>query len=78
MPRNVRNFWIATQVDGRKTHDATGPRRKDGGFRTSIEMRYAGAVTHALTIEGVALDGELRLVVYNETGECIHTYDTYR
>ena len=42
MPKNVRNFWIELEVDGRKTKIATGPRSKDGGFKLILKMRENG------------------------------------
>lgn len=37
--RNVRNFWIEVEVDGRKEKIETGPRNADGGFMITIGMR---------------------------------------
>lgn len=44
MPRNVRNFWITGNVDGRKERLGFGPRSKDGGFSIEIKMRDEGSV----------------------------------
>lgn len=53
MPRNVRNFWIETTVDGQKTPaKGTGPIRKDGGFRTVVLMRNNGSIVRALELDG--------------------------
>lgn len=61
--RNVRNFWVDLDVDGR-SHVATGPARKDGGFELNIKMRDGGSVKDALRIVGNALeDGTLELHV---------------
>lgn len=43
--RNVRNFWITLNVDGRKSTIKTGPHRKDGGFCIVIQMREKGTVS---------------------------------
>jgi len=52
MPRNVRNFWIRTRVDGRETVDATGPVSKDGGFETAILWRDGGTPAPCLSVQG--------------------------
>jgi hypothetical protein len=63
-PRTVRNFWIETQADGVNTVQATGPRSKDGGFRTTIAMRNNGQVATAVEINGyVRTDGTLVLLI---------------
>lgn len=45
MPRNVRNFWIELEIDGRKTKVATGPRSRDGGFNLKVLMREKGQIS---------------------------------
>ena len=71
MPRNVRNFWIDAQVDGR-TSVATGPAAKDGGISIRIRQRQNGAIIDALRIDGFAMkDGELVLRVYNPADETV-------
>lgn len=60
MPRNVRNFWIELDVDGRKSRIAAGPRQKNGGFFCVVYMREDGAVKNAVSLEGrVSPDGDL-------------------
>jgi hypothetical protein len=55
MPRNVRNFWIETTVDGRKSKIATGPRRKGGGFNIVVRVREKGQISNeTLKIEGIS------------------------
>lgn len=69
MPRNVRNFWIDLNVDGRKASVNTGPRRKDGGFRLSIKMRRDGDIFSPVFIEGLANpDGTLKLMIAGDDG----------
>jgi hypothetical protein len=41
MPRNVRNFWIETRVDGAEPR-AMGPKASGGGFTQDILMREKG------------------------------------
>lgn len=48
MARNVRNFWIELEIDGRVTKVATGPRRKDGGFLLKVHMRDKGEICRDL------------------------------
>ena len=62
MPRNVRNFWVELNVDGR-TEIAAGPRSKDGGFRLVVRVREDGAISEKhLVITGRALsDGTLEV-----------------
>ena len=69
MPRNVRNFWIELDVDGRKSRVATGPRRKDGGFEMTIYIRDLGEVASGLRVVGTALGNSLSLSAWNAKGE---------
>jgi hypothetical protein len=46
MPRNVRNFWIELDVDGRKERVETGPVKADGGFSLTIRMRDKGSISN--------------------------------
>lgn len=65
MPRNVRNFWVETRVDGRGNQ---GPSKADGGFSTTVYIRNAGDVQCALVLRGRALnDGTLILDVIPQT-----------
>lgn len=57
MPRNVRNFWLTFEVDGKKTTVASGPVRKDGGFSLRVQIRDSGAVTTAGYLIGKASEG---------------------
>lgn len=64
MPRNVRNFWIEAEIDGRKSRIVAGPVRKDGGFSLRISMRDRGRIVEPLNIYGITLeDGNLELRV---------------
>ena len=63
MPRNVRNFWIETDIDGANTMSG-GPRSKDGGFSANIFIRSNGGVMKAVNISGHA-DGEHLLLAIN-------------
>lgn len=62
MPRNVRNFWLEGQIDGRASKIEGGPVSKDGGFFLRVKMRDEGSVVTALSIRGTAWpDGSLWL-----------------
>jgi len=61
-PRNVRNFWLEIQIDGRKTRIACGPQKKDGGFSICILQRDKGQIATGAYVEGRAgPDGDLVL-----------------
>lgn len=73
MPRNVRNFWITADIDGRRSPFASGPVRKDGGFDLTIKIRDGGNVVRALDIIGRAdEDGDLRLIVTPAKSGIVH------
>jgi hypothetical protein len=70
MPRNVRNFWIELEVDGKRTRVATGPVRKDGGFTMRVLMREDGDISDKyLDVRGYVEGETIRLdaVAVNET-----------
>jgi len=63
MPRNVRNFWIDLDVDGRNPISA-GPKGAGGGFELNIKMRDEGSVKDALRVVGnITRDGTIELHV---------------
>ena len=73
--RNVRNFWIDADIDGRAGRMASGPVRKDGGFDLDILARDNGSPVMALRITGRANhDGTLTLRVWDASGtrELVH------
>ena len=51
MPRNVRNFWLELNVDGRSPVE-TGPKAKDGGFSLRILIRNEGCIDTGAFITG--------------------------
>jgi len=64
MPRVVRNFWVAGEVDGRRTRIGGGPRARDGGVSLTLYQRDNGEVAVALKVHCMACtDGTLRLEV---------------
>lgn len=58
--RNVRNFWIKANIDGRNTALEGGPPAKDGGFDLTITQRSARGIDTALRVVGlVHADGQV-------------------
>lgn len=67
MPRNVRNFWLEFDIDGRGSVMASGPVSKDGGFSGRILMRHDGGIVRAVELDGrITSDGRIVL----EIGVC--------
>lgn len=65
MPRNVRNFWLELEVDGRKSRIKTGPRRADGGFALRILVREDGCVSsREVVLIGREKDGKLTVTLW--------------
>ena len=52
MPRNVRNFWLECEIDGRASNLSGGPVQRDGGFFLTIYMRDRGTVSEVGWIKG--------------------------
>ncbi len=70
MPRNVRNWWIEGEIDGRGLVKVGGPRAADGGFRLTVYQRDRGDVATACVLRGwVDGSGVLRLDVEPTCGE---------
>lgn len=70
MPRNVRNWWIEIELDGRATM-VGGPRHKTGGFCLNIKQRDGGGIKTPVRIVGEVLGPEealeLRLTIIGPT-----------
>jgi len=71
MPRNVRNFWLTMDVDGRGSTVETGPRGADDGFTLNIFMREKGEVAGVVmqVYGSVDVDGKLVLTARKANGE---------
>jgi hypothetical protein len=66
----MENFWIETEIDGRKTPLRGGPRGKHGGFFQTIYIKDRGESREVVTIHGHATgDGRLVLCVEEVGGE---------
>lgn len=60
----VRNFWVESQVDGRRTPIKGGPARKDGGLDLQLFQREDGAITQPIEIQCKEEDQRLITKVY--------------
>jgi hypothetical protein len=78
MPRNVRNFWVEVDVDGRESTVATGPKNSQGGIDIDLYQRADGEVTTALKIRCVERNGELTTYVKDSKDNIIFEYKTQR
>lgn len=65
MPRNVRNFWIDANIDGRASTLSGGPKSSGGGMRLSILQRERGSISERGITVGCQVhdDGILRTFV---------------
>lgn len=63
MPRNVRNFWLTLDCDGKANQVATGPKSANGGFNLQVLIRNDGSISNdKLEIVGEVLpDGSLEV-----------------
>ena len=62
MARNVRNFWVELNVDGKQRPVASGPRNKDGGFYLDVKVRRDGEPLYVGSLTGSVIPGgKLRL-----------------
>jgi len=65
----VRNFWIATHIDGRQITLQGGPIDEYGGFEATIYQRDKGQIITAARISGFAAeDGTLHLTIRAKDG----------
>jgi len=70
---SMRNFWVESFIDGRKTLLASGPRGKDGEMHTVIKVKEEGNSVEAVSIVCFPTDIGNRIVVRDETnGERIY------
>jgi len=62
--RNVRNFWLTAEVDGRRTDIETVPIASDGGMNLTILVREQGSVSESLVeIRCVSVGGENKIFI---------------
>ena len=77
MPRNVRNFWVDVDVDGKQNRIGTGPRSKDGGMDVEFKIREAGTVTDSIDVLCRAHGDKLTLTVQHN-GRVVYVHETAR
>ena len=64
MPRNVRNFWLDFDIDGRESSMTGGPVSKGGGISGRIYVRDSGNVSAPIRLFGWAdRDGTICLEI---------------
>lgn len=76
MPRNVRNFWIDAQIDGRESRITGGPSAKDGGMYVKVLFRENGQISNrniVIDCESVNDGKENQMHIYCPSGSI---YDT--
>lgn len=81
--RNVRNYWVAATIDGRRTPLTGGPRDASGGLELRILQKDRGNVITAAIVSGYVLrdpDGRTRLAleVTDRNGDVVLRSTTYR
>ena len=60
----MRNFYMKSKVDGRKTPIAGGPRNKYGGMVITLYQKEKGASVKILNVTSSVLpDGKLKTVI---------------
>ena len=70
---SLRNFWVESFIDGRKSLLASGPRGKDGEMHTVIKVKEGGNSVEAVTIVCFPTDMGNRIVVHDsKSGERIY------
>lgn len=62
--RNLRNFWVFADIDGRKTPLSGGPKKRDGGMFIELYQREHGKSVEVLKIECIAEKDKLYTYVY--------------
>ena len=73
----IRNFYIAAQIDGRKTKLSGGPARKDGGLDIYLYQRNHGGIDTAAHINCFEENGQLFTYIYMD-GKVVGAYGTER
>jgi hypothetical protein len=69
MPRNVRNWWLELDIDGKTQRIEAGPQSRVGGFTLTIKQRDQGDIVTALEVTGLA-DGRGNLLLRAEMDAC--------
>lgn len=74
----MRNFWIETKIDGRKTNLTGGPKNKHGGLTTSLYIRNDGCSELACKIVCEENDAILTVRIFDDNGVLIHEHKRLR
>lgn len=74
----VRNFWIETNIDGRKTKLTGGPKNKLGGLTTKVYARNAGSIQLACKVVCRECAGDLIVMIYDKDGQLVYKNTTLR
>jgi hypothetical protein len=74
----LRNFWLETEIDGRKTKLKGGPKGRTGSMRTNIYVRDQGASALACKIVCRECVGDLIVMIYDKDDQLIYTNTTER
>ena len=74
----LRNFWLETEIDGRKTKLKGGPKSRTGGLCTKLYVRDNSKSILACKVVCRECDGDLIVMIYNKDGQLIHSNTTKR
>ena len=74
----VRNFYIAGNIDGRKTVLSGGSSRKNGGMTLELTQRNKGSIDKCATIECFVDAEVLKTIIYDKNGNAIFENITTR
>lgn len=74
----LRNFWLETEIDGRKTKLKGGPKSRTGGMRTKVYVRDQGTSVLACKIICRECGNDLIVMIYDKDGQLIHSNTTKR
>ena len=77
MPKNVRNFWLDAQIDGRKSILTGGPSAENGGMSVEIFFRENGQISNRnIVLDCVCGDGkENQVHIYCPSGSVYETLE---
>ena len=78
MTRNVRNFWVCADIDGRESLLESGPRPKNGGMTVSISQRNDGGIITDLVHVRCTAHGEELITEVFIAGKHVGTFKTTR
>ena len=74
----LRNFWLETEIDGRKTKLKGGPKSRTGGMRTKVYVRNRGASVLAYEIVCKEYKDELVIMICDKDDQLVCSNVTKR